>query len=219
MRKLLLIGVVSLPLLFLLSVYATPPTTPTWTVRLHASHNFQVGDSVEEAGQQIGQIVEVIPYRDPAGGGGTDLVITLAPPYRDRVREHSTFVVKKPSGSPRPVLILVVFDEHSPVLPPGSRVAGAESEMELGLKRQMMAMENAVRVFTRQLEDLRQTLDQASRSEEKQRLENSVSGLIDTLRQTRDDLTRVLTQELAKWKKFYDKLFPPEREKPVRMVS
>ena len=219
MRKLLLIGVTTLPLLFLLSVYATPPATPTWTVRLYASHNFQVGDSVEEAGQHIGQIVEVIPYRDPVGGGGTDLVITLAPSYRDRVREHSAFVVKKPFGSTRPVLSLVVFDEHSPVLPPGSHMAGAESEMELGLKRQMMAMESTVRVFTRQLDELRQTLDQASRSEEKQRLEDSVSGLVDTLRQTRDDLTRVLTQELAKWKKFYDKLFPPEREKPVRVVS
>lgn len=219
MRKLLIIGVISLPLLFLFSVYATPPAAPTWTVRLRAAHNFQIGDRVEEAGQPIGQIVDVIPFRDATGVGGTDIVIIIDPPHRDRVRERATFVVRKPPGAARPILSLVVFDEHSPALPPGSLIAGAESEMELELKRQLMAMESAVQTLTKQLDDLRQTLDQASRSKEKQRLEKSMEGLADTLRQTRDDLARVLTEEAERWKKFFEKLFPPEPEKPVKIVS
>ncbi|HJY84157.1 MAG TPA: hypothetical protein VKK81_24110, partial [Candidatus Binatia bacterium] len=109
--------------------------------------------------------------------------------------------------------------EQSPPLPPGSQIAGVESELELELKRQVVAMEGAVHVFTRQLDDLRQTLDKASHSEERKRLDDSVGGLVDTLRRTRDDAIRVLTEEMGRWKKFYEKLFPPEREKPVRLVS
>jgi len=30
---------------------------------------------------------------------------------------------------------------------------------------------------------------------------------------------RVLTEEMGRWKKLYDRLFPPEREKPVKLVS
>lgn len=219
MRKLLILGVVSLPLLVLLSVSATPPSAPTWTVKLRAAHGFQPGDLVEEAGKPIGHVVAVIPATDPAGMGGTDLVITLDPLYRDRLRTRSTFLVRKPSGSARPALRLVVFDESSPVLPPESQITAAESEMELELKRQLMAMEGAVRALTRQLDELRQGLDKATRSEEKQRLEESVGGLVDTLRRTRDDLARAFAEELARWKKLYDRLFPPEREKPVRVVS
>jgi predicted nucleic acid-binding Zn-ribbon protein len=117
------------------------------------------------------------------------------------------------------VLSLVVFDEHSPPLPPGSRVAGVESELELELKRQIIAAESAVRIFTRQLDDLRQTLDKASRSEEKRKLEDSMDGLVDTLRRTRDDVARLITQELRRWKKLYEKFFEPERDKPVKLVS
>ena len=143
----------------------------------------------------------------------------MNPSSRDRLRERATFLVTEPTGAARPVLILVVFDEHSPPLPPGSRIAGAESELELELKRQVVAMQGTVREFTRQLDDLRQTLDKADRSEEKRRLEDSVGGLVETLRRTRDDVARVLTEEMGRWKKLYDKLFPPEREKPVKLVS
>jgi hypothetical protein len=222
MRKIIFIAAVGLPLLFLLSVYAIPPTvpeSPLWTVRLRAAHGLIVGDAVEEAGHRIGQVVGVTPYSEPNGEVGSDIFITLDPSYRDRLRERATFLVSEPPGRVRPVLTLVVFDEHSPPLPPGSQVAGAESELELELKRQVVAMEGAVRVFSRQIDDLRQTLDKASHSEERKRLDDSVGGLVETLRRTRNDAIRVLTEEMGRWKKFYDKLFPAERAKPVRFVS
>ena len=219
MRKIILITAVSLPLLFLLRVYATPSAAPVWTVRLRAAHGLMVGDAVEEAGHRIGQVVGVVPYTEANGEAGTDILITLNSRSRDRLRERATFLVTEPARAARPVLTLVVFDEQSPPLPPGSQIAGVESELELELKRQVVAMEGAVHVFTRQLDDLRQTLDKASHSEERKRLDDSVGGLVDTLRRTRDDAIRVLTEEMGRWKKFYEKLFPPEREKPVRFVS
>jgi hypothetical protein len=178
-----------------------------------------VGDAVEEAGHRIGQVVGVVPYTEASGEAGTDILITLNSSSRDRLRERATFLVTEPAGAVRPVLTLMVFDEHSPPLPPGSQIAGAESELELELKRQVVAMEGAVRVFSHQIDDLRQTLDKASHSEERKRLDDSVGGLAETLRRTRDDAIRVLTEEMGRWKKFYDKLFPPERAKPVRFVS
>ncbi|HEV8714905.1 MAG TPA: hypothetical protein VGX03_19010 [Candidatus Binatia bacterium] len=222
MRKIIYMAAIGLPLLFLLSVYAIPPTvpeSPLWTVRLRAAHSLVAGDAVEEAGHRIGQVVGITPYSEPNGEVGTDIFITLDPSSRDRLRERATFLVTKPAGRVRPVLTLVVFDEHSPPLPPGSQIAGAESELELELKRQVVAMEGAVRVFSRQIDDLRQTLDKASHSEERKRLDDSVGGLAETLRRTRDDALRVFTEEMGRWKKFYDKLFPPERAKPVRFVS
>ena len=216
MRKIISVGAVSLPLLFLLSVYATPPASPTWTVRLRATHGFTVGDPVEEAGRRIGQIVGVEPRLD---AGGTDVVITLDPGFSDRLRERSTFLVTKPAGATRPALSLVVFDEQSPVLPPGSQITAVESATELELKRQLMAMEGAVRVLTHQLDELRQALDKTSRSEEKRRLEESVGGLADTVRRTGDDLEKAAAREIARWKRLYDRLFPRDRDKPVRLVS
>jgi len=222
MRKILLLVVISLPLLFLLRVYALPPTLPddpVWTVRLRAAHGLVIGDAVEEAGHHIGQVVGVTPYTAAPGEAGTDVLITLDPSFRDRLRERATFLITEPPGSVRPVLTLVVFDEHSPPLPPGSQIAGAESELELELKRQVVAMEGAVRVFSQQIDGLRQTLDKASHSEERKRLDDSVGGLVDTLRRTRDDTIRILTEEMGRWKKFYDTLFPSERGKPSRFVS
>lgn len=215
MRKIILIGVIGLPLFFLLRVYATPPASPIWTVRLHATHGLRVGDAVEEAGRRIGQVMGTTPRK----GGGTDVVITLDPGSRDRLCERSTFRVTTPAGATRPVLSLIVFDEHSPVLPPGSVVVGVESDMELELKRQLLAMEGAVRVFSQQLDALRQALDKTTRSEEKRRLEESVGGLVESLRRTRDAVERAFTEEMARWKKLYEQLFPPERDKLVRTVS
>lgn len=217
MRKLVLLGALSVPLLLWLSVSATPPAPPTWTVTVRAAHGFQPGDVVEEADRPIGRVLTVLPDTDSREGGETALVITLDSPYRERLRTRSTFLVHKPSA--RPVLRLVVFDEHSPPLPPGSLVAAAESDVELELKRQLAMMEGAVRMLTRQLDELRQGLDQATRSEEKRRLEESVGGLVETLRRTRDEFARILAEELARWKKLYEQLFPPERDKPVRAVS
>jgi hypothetical protein len=219
MRKFILVVALGLSLFFFLSVYATPPASPVWTVRLHASHGFKVGDVVEEAGHRIGQVVGVESYTDRTGETGASILITLDPGSRERLRERATFLVVKPGGSTRPVLTLVVFDEHSPPLPPGSQIAGVESEFELELKRQLAAAEDTVRVFTRQLDDLRQTLDRASHSEERKKLEDSVGGLFDTLRRTRNDIARVIIEEMGRWKKLYDKLFPSERAEPVRVVS
>jgi ABC-type transporter Mla subunit MlaD len=215
MRKILIIAAVCVLLLFLLSVYATPPTSPTWTVRLHASHGLMTGDAVEEAGHRIGQVIAVEPRIDAAGNPGTEVLITLNPGARDRLRERSTLLVTTPAGSARPVLNLVVFDEKSPALPPGSRMAGVESEMELEFKRQILALDGTVRDLTQQLDQVRRTLDGISKSEEKRKLEESVGGFLDTVRRSRDDLLRIVTEEIARWRKIYEKLFPPEREKTV----
>ena len=120
----------------------------------------------------------------------------------------------------RPVLILVVFDERSPPLSPGSQIAGAESELELELKRQVVAMEGAVRVFSQQIDRLRQTLDKARHSEERKRLDDSVRGLVDPSGEPATILYAYL-QESGQWKKFCDKLFPPEQEKtfPIHIVT
>lgn len=219
MRKILIVCgiVVSLPIvLFLLNVSATSPLSAIWTVRLSAPYGLRAGDGVEEAGRRIGSVVGV----EPRGSDGADIYITLDPDSRDRLRERSTFLVMTPAGSTRPILNLVVFDEHSPVLPPGSALTGTESETELELKRQLTAMEGAVHVLTRQLEDLRSTVEKTRKSEEKKRLEESVGGLFDTVRRTGDDLEHAVTQELDRWKKTYDKLLPPPgREKPARFAS
>lgn len=219
MRKMMLVAAIGVSFFYLLSVYATPPETPLWTVRMRAAHGLQPGDTVEEAGRPIGSVVRVESSTGARGEAEANIIITIDPDSRDRIRERATFAVPQPGGAARPVLTLIVLDEHSPVLPAGSQIVGVDSELELELKRQLVAAEGAVRVFTQQLDDLRQALDKTSRSEEKRRLENRAERLRDTWERTRDDFVRILTEELGKWKKFYDKLFPPEREKPVRLVS
>jgi hypothetical protein len=216
MRKWIVIGVLCLSSLFFLRVYATTsPVTATWTVRLPENHGLVAGDTVEEAGEGIGQVVEVAPHTATDGESGFDVLITLDHSHQDRLRERSTFVVVKSPGSTRPVLTLVVFDEKSPVLPPGSRIAGVGSEMELEVKRQLAALDNTVRGVARQLDILRQVLDKTSKSEEKRKLEESIGGLAATLHRTQSDVMRIVTEEIARWKKLFDKFFPPEAEETV----
>jgi ABC-type transporter Mla subunit MlaD len=220
MRKIILFSIVGLSLsLLFLSVSATPPAIPTWTVRLHASHGLRAGDAVEEANHGIGQVLAVEARTEANGDPVTDVEITVDSAFRDRLHERSSFLVATPPGATRPVLSLVVFDDQSPVLPPGSVIAGAESDIELELKRQFSAMEGAVRDLSRQFDDFRQSLDRTVQSEERQRLEDSVSGLVETLRRTRDDIARAVVRELDHWRKLYDRLFPAEHEKPERVVS
>jgi ABC-type transporter Mla subunit MlaD len=216
MRKWIFVGVFCLSSLFLLRVYATTsPVTATWTVRFTESHGLVAGDAVEEAGGQIGRVVEITPHTTPDGEPGVDVFITLDPSHQDRLRERSTFLVTTPPNSTRPVLRLIVLDEKSPALPPGSRIAGVESEMELEIKRQIAALDSTVRGVVQQLDSLRQVLDKTSKSEEKRKLEESVEGLAATIHRTRDDFIRIVTEEIARWKKLYDKFFAPEAEKTV----
>ena len=216
MRKWILAGVFCLSSLFLLRVYATTsPVTATWTVRLTESHGLVAGDVVEEAGGRIGHVVEVASHTAPDGESGFDVRITLDRSHQDRLRERSTFLVATPPGSTRPVLTLVVFDEKSPVLPPGSRIAGVGSEMELEIKRQIAALDRTGRGVAQQLDVLRQMLDKTSKSEEKRKLEESIGGLAATIHRTQNDVMRIVTEEIARWKKLYDKFFPPEAEKMV----
>lgn len=219
MRKMVIAAVIGVSFFYLLSVYATPPEAPLWTVQMRAVHGLQPGDAVEEAGRSIGSVVRVESSTNARGEAEANITITIDPGSRDRIRERATFIVPHPARGARPVLSLIVLDEQSPVLPAESQIAGVDSPLELELKRQLVAAEGAVRVFTQQLDNLRQALDKTSRSEEKRRLENRADRLRDTLTQTRDDFVRIITEELEKWKKFYDKLFPPEREKPTRLVS
>ncbi|NOT55563.1 MAG: hypothetical protein HOP18_13250 [Deltaproteobacteria bacterium] len=217
MRRWIIVGVLCVSSLFLLRVYATTaPVTATWTVRLADRHGFMAGDTVEdEGGARIGHVVDVGPHSAPDGESGFDVSITLDRDQHTRLRERSTFVVATPPDSPRPVLRLIVFDETSPVLPPGSRIAGVGSEMELEIKRQIAAFDSTVRGVTQQLDALRQVLDKTSKSEEKRKLEESVGGLAATLHRTQADVIRIVTEEIARWKKLYEKFFPPEAEETV----
>ena len=209
MRKLMLALSLGLPLYFLLSVTATPPAAPTWTVQLRNSKGLQTGDLVEEAGQPIGHVVRVDAHSTPV-----HIVITLDPDARDRLRERATLFVITSTGAGRPVLRLVVFDKHSPPLPSGSVIAGAESEIEVELRRQLAAMESAVQTFTQQVETFNRALNQTHRSEEKRQLEESVGNLFDTLQQTRDEVTQSLSKEVDRWQKLYERLFPAATAKP-----
>jgi ABC-type transporter Mla subunit MlaD len=216
MRKLLFIAVFCLSSLLLWRVYATTSSVPSlWTVRLTAAHGLMAGDAVEEGGRRIGQVVRVEPHLAPDRETETDVLITLDPSARDRVRERSTFFVATPTGSTRPTLSLVVFDEKSAVLPPGSQIAGAESETELELKRQLASVDTAIRGVSQQLDQFRQLLDKASKSEEKRNLEKSVEGFFVTMQRTRDDFVRIVTEEVARWKRLYEKFFPPETTRTV----
>lgn len=217
MRKWIVVAVLCVSSFFLLRVYATTaPVTATWTVRLADSRGFVAGDTVEaEGGARIGHVVDVAPHSASDGEVGFDVGITLDPGHRERLRERSTFVVATPPGSTRPVLRLVVFDETSPVLPPGSRIAGVGSEMELEVTRQIAALDSTVRGVTRQLDALRQMLDKPSKSEEKRKLEESVGDLAATLHRTQADVIRIVTEEIERWKKLYEKFFPPEAEETV----
>ena len=216
MRKWILGGMFCLSMLFLLRVYATTaPVTATWTVRLTENHGLVAGDTVEEAGGRIGHVVEVAPHTATDGESGFDILITLDRSHQNRLRERSTFVVDMPPGATRPVLTLVVFDEKSPVLPPGSRITGVGSEMELEVKRQLAALDSTVRGVARQLDTLRQVLDKTSKSEEKRKLEDSIGDLAATIHRTQSDVIRIVTEEIARWKKLYEKFFPPEAEETV----
>lgn len=210
-RKIFLIAV-GVAALFLLNVFATTPTEPTWTVRLRAPHGLQAGDAVEERGRRLGRVVAVNEYAERDKPPMTDVVIAIDSLFRERMRERATVLVTTPPGAERPVLQVIVFDEQSAPLPPGSIIAGAESAMEVELKRQLVAATGAIRDLSRQLDEWRQTLDKASKSEELKKLEDSAAGLIETLRQAQEDLTRVINREIARLKQLYDKLFPKERE-------
>ena len=72
-----------------------------------------------------------------------------------------------------------------------------------------------VRGVAQQLDIFRQVLDKTSKSEEKRKLEESIGGLAATIDRTQNDAIRIVTEEIARWKKLFDKFFPPEAEKTV----
>ena len=82
-------------------------------------------------------------------------------------------------------------------------------------KRQLAALDRTVRGVAQQLDVFRQVLDKTSKSEEKRKLEESIGGLAATIDRTRNDAIRIVTEEIARWKKLFDKFFPPEAEKTV----
>jgi ABC-type transporter Mla subunit MlaD len=219
LRKILFLSAVGVAVLFLLNVFATPPADLAWTVRLHAPHGLQAGDAVQEGERRIGRVVAVESRTKSDKTLVTDVLITVDPSFRERLREQSTMLVTTPAGAERPVLRLIVFDEKSPLLSPGKTIDGADSEMEVELKRQLRAAEGVIRDLSRQLDDWSQTLDRASRSDEMKKLEDRVGGLVDTLRRTQEELARTVTREIDRLRKLYEKLFPPEREETAQIVS
>ena len=211
MRKYLFIGVLAVLSLLLLHSFATPPAVvPTWTVRLPATHGLKAGAIIEETGKPIGKVVAVKPHNASDGENGTDVVVTLDPSGQQRLRENSTFFVAPSTGTTEPGLRLVVFDETSPVLPPGSHIKGAESELAVELKKQIAGLDSTVREVSRQLDKFRGALDSVSKSEEKRKLEEGVEGLLVTMQRVQNDVVRVVTKELARWKQIFDKIFPAE---------
>jgi hypothetical protein len=212
LRKILMFSLVGVAVLFLLNVFATPPADLTWTVRLRAPHELHAGDAVQEGERRIGRVIAVESHTEGDKTPVTEVLITVDSAFRERLHERSTMVVTTPSGSKRPTLQLIVFDEKSPLLPPGQSIAGADSEMEVELKRQLLAAEGAIRGLSRQLDDWRQTLDRASRSDELKKLEEGVGGFLDTLRKTQEEVARTVTREIDRLRKLYEKLFPPKPE-------
>src|SRR5262245_46186770 len=145
MRKYLLGGLLGLSALLLLHTFATTPAlAPTWTVQLPATHGLKIGAVVEETGQPIGKVIAVKPHAGSDGTGGADVVVTLDPNSQQRLRENSTFFVTPATGTTDPGLRLVVFDEKSPVLPPGSHVRGVDSELAVELKKQIAGLDSTV---------------------------------------------------------------------------
>ena len=213
MRKYLFIGVFAFLSLLLLHIFATPPAlAPTWTVRLPATHGLKAGAIIEETGKPIGKVVAVKPHSASDGERGTDVIVTLDLNSQQRLRENSTFLVAPSTGTTEPGLRLVVFDETSPVLPPGSHIKGAESELAVELKKQIAGLDSTVREVSRQLDKFRGALDSVSKSEEKRKLEEGIEGLVVTVRRVQDDVIRVVTEELARWKQIFEKIFPIEVE-------
>jgi uncharacterized coiled-coil protein SlyX len=84
--------------------------------------------------------------------------------------------------------------------------------MEVELKRQLLTADEVIRGLSHQLDDWRQTLDKASRSDELKKLEEGVGGFLDTLRKTQDEVARTVTREIDRLRKLYEKLFPREEE-------
>ncbi len=245
MRKFMLLGimgvfgVIGLLFFLLLNVSATPPADPgdlvdsadsadfvdpgdpSWTIRLQNTHGLAFGDVVEEAGSRIGQILSV---SDVAGSTEKDVVITLDALFEDRLCERSVFFVKPAQpkgskGSSRPVLSLVVFDETSPLLPPGSQIVGAESEAEVEVRRQMVLMESAVQGLAKGLQTFSKTLETASRSKERKQLEDSAVSLFKRFKESEDEIVDTLTKEMERWKKVFEKLAPEKLEKKSSFVS
>jgi hypothetical protein len=224
MRKFMLLGIMgvsgAIGLLFflLLNVSATPPDYPSWTVRLQNTHGLAFGDVVEEARSRIGQVLSV---SDVAGSPEKDVVITLDALFEDRLCEQSAFFVKlpDPKKSGRPVLNLVVYDETSPLLPPGSQIVGVESEAEVEVRRQMVLVEEGVRGLAKGLQELSKSLETASRSEEKKQLEDSMVNLYQRFKESEDEIVDTLTEEMERWKKVFEKFAPEKLEKKSNFVS
>jgi ABC-type transporter Mla subunit MlaD len=165
------------------------------------AHGLTVGDSVVEAGTDIGSVtgVELRP------NGGLDVQIHIDPHFRDRLRQRSTFVVTHPSDRARPVLSLQILDEDSPPLPPGGLLEGADSETELTIRTEIVKAEKALHAASHQIEILQQTIESVRNSKERKELENSLSGLFDTLRRVQEEAERIIAEELSKMKKWYEK--------------
>ena len=216
MRKYLFGAVFCLSALLLLYVFATPPSlTPTWTVQMPTAHGLKPGAVVEETGRPIGKVIAVHPSTTKNGGDSTDVVVTLDPTAHQRLKENSTFLLTPTTGTTEPGLRLVVFDETSPVLPPSSRVKGADSELAVELKKQIAGIDSTVREVSRQLDQFRGALESVSKSEEKRKLEEGIEQLAVTVRRVQDDIARVLTEGLARWRQIFEKIFPSETKRTV----
>jgi ABC-type transporter Mla subunit MlaD len=216
MRKYLFAGIFVLLLLFLLRGYATSPSLASlWTVHFPSTSGLEAGALVEEDGRRIGKVIAVKSHVTPDGENGTDVVITIDPRAKDRLRENSTFLLTTPTGATEPGLRLFVFDETSPILPPGSHVKGADSELAITIKKQIAELDSTVREVSRQLDQFRGALESVSKSEEKRKLEEGVEGLAVTVRRVQDDITRVISEELARWRQIFEKIFPSETKRTV----
>ncbi len=209
MKKLLLLP---LALLAYLSVSATIPLVPLYTVRFLVAHDLAVGDVVVEDGKEIGRVREV----RLGPGGGLEVAVEVKPSFQERVRQRSTFVVRRLPGRSRPVLSLEVLDEQSPPLASGGILEGADSEVELALRREMVRAEKALRGAAREVDRLQRTLEDLRTSPERKELESSFARFLQTLQRFQKELEKMVAEELSKLKKWYEKPPPPPPE-PERL--
>lgn len=201
MKRTVVLTALVLALLIYLTVSATSPSAPTYTVRFRMAHGLAAGDPVVEAATDIGNVTGVELRPD----GGIDVQVRIDPRFRDRLRQSSTFVVTRLPGHTQPVLSLQVLDEDSPPLPPEGLLEGADSETELAVRREIVKAEKALRAATRQIENLQRTIEGVRNSKERKELETSLSGLLDALRRIQEEAEKIIAEELSKMKKWYEK--------------
>lgn len=120
-----------LPLLLLLSLAGCGAGT-TYIVTFRDAKGLEKGAEVRYDNLLIGKVRKVNPA--PANGG-VEACLSIDRSLRRYVKSASSLIIRKDMEKGRPYVDVVVLDRDSPILPVGSRLIGAENEMELKLQQ------------------------------------------------------------------------------------